>query len=445
MSIKILNEKGDWLVQVQRGGVRKSQRGTGGMKKAREAEEALRADMNAKVERQRAARLLGVEVDGDSDVRVARPVPTLREYFTERWIEHAKITQNPTTRLKSEFPFKYLVYHAGERRLDELLEPAAINAFVEAMKKKGPISFAKRGDGEPRKLWCHEISNCTVNKCLQLLRSLLYLAYREKVVATPPKIDLLPEDDAEAIVAISEEEFQQLLKACEDFRDVAPLLPEVTEFTAETGLRRGEVFTLTFRSVDFARSCIRVETQRRVRMVNGRPWKPKNSKWREIPLSSRALAIVEKRRADGPSGADDFVFPSHGGAPYVRMDHAPECAGKGFFPDAVEAAGLKDRMSFHGLRHLFAVRLLTRGVAITIVSELLGHSDINLTVKRYGRFASDAKVKFDAVRVLDQPRAEAPAHPPQPAKLEVIEGGRGIDHGASRPARRSRRTQDAIE
>lgn len=83
------------------------------------------------------------------------------------------------------------------------------------------------------------------------------------------------------------------------------------------------------------------------------------------------------------------------------MDHAPECAGKGFFPDAVETAGLKGMMSFHGLRHLFAVRLLTRGVPITVVSDLLGHSDINLTVKRYGRFASDAKVKWEAMKVLD--------------------------------------------
>ena len=52
---------------------------------------------------------------------------------------------------------------------------------------------------------------------------------------------------------------------------------------------------------------------------------------------------------------------------------------------------------------MFAVRLLTRGVPITVVSELLGHSNIQITVKRYGRFASDAKVKWDAVRVLDQP------------------------------------------
>jgi site-specific recombinase XerD len=58
-------------------------------------------------------------------------------------------------------------------------------------------------------------------------------------------------------------------------------------------------------------------------------------------------------------------------------------------------------MTSHRLRHLFAVRLLTRGVPIAVVSELLGHTDINLTVKLYGRFSSGAKVKWHAVKMLD--------------------------------------------
>jgi hypothetical protein len=38
------------------------------------------------------------------------------------------------------------------------------------------------------------------------------------------------------------------------------------------------------------------------------------------------------------------------------MDGAGEGAGSGWFPAAVEAAGLKGKITFHGLRHLFAVR-----------------------------------------------------------------------------------------
>ena len=77
-----------------------------------------------------------------------------------------------------------------------------------------------------------------------------------------------------------------------------------------------------------------------------------------------------------------------------------EAKGKGYFPDAVKDSGLKGKVTFHGLRHFFAVRLLTRGVPITVVSELLGHSDINLTVKRYVRFSSDAEIKWEAVEKL---------------------------------------------
>jgi integrase len=135
-------------------------------------------------------------------------------------------------------------------------------------------------------------------------------------------------------------------------------------------------------------------------MVNGKPWKPKCNKFREVPLSTKAKAIMVERCA--ALDPDDLVFPNKGGAPYIRLDYAPKDSGKGFFPDAVKAAGMKGSMTFKHLRHLFAVRLLTRGVPITVVSELLGHSNIQLTVKRYGRFASDARVKWDALKVLDR-------------------------------------------
>lgn len=130
MSIKILNDKGDWLVQVQRGGIRKTQRGTGGTKKARAAEEQLVGELTAEIKRRQAAEILGVEVDAAGEPIPPPQIPTLREYFQTRWLEHAQVVQNPTTRIKSEFPFKYLLYHIGDRRLDELLEPSAINAFV---------------------------------------------------------------------------------------------------------------------------------------------------------------------------------------------------------------------------------------------------------------------------------------------------------------------------
>jgi len=400
---KILNEAGDWLVQVQRNGERRSLRGTGGERKAKEAEAELRAEMARGQKVEDAESLLGVssQTHPTTSTLRAKELPTLRGYFEERWLKHAAVVQNLSTRMKSQYPTQYLLFYLGDRRLDELTESSVVNGFIEVMKEKGPLSFFQRKDGKPARVRCAEFSNATINKSLTLLRAVLNLAHNERVLSIKPKIDLLPEEDSTAVVAVSEKQFQTLVKTCELYRDVAPLMPEVVEFAADTGLRVGEVFHLTFGSVDIGRVCVRIETQRHTRVINGRAWKPKNCKVREVPLSKRALEIVKARLVEGPSSPTDRVFPSFGGAPYVRVEVSDELKGKGFFRDAVAEAGLKGVVTFHGLRHLFAVRLLTRGVPISVVSELLGHTDINLTVKRYGRFASDAKVRWDAVRVLD--------------------------------------------
>jgi integrase len=404
---KILDpDKGSWLVQIQRDGVRWTRgRKTGGEKAAKKAEEKLLAELERHLEVRKAAKVLGVAPPSGASSSDDLLPPKLSDYFVKRWPAHAMVVQNDHTRQKSEAPIKYVLFYLGDRRLNELLEPSVINEFVEKMKTNGPISFATKRDGKARKTWAwsRELSNATINRSLQRLRAVLYLAYREKRIPAAPKIELLPEDDSEAVIPPTEDQFKLLLKAAKKFVDVAPLMPEVIEFDAETGLRESELLCLTFNSVDRARRCIRIEKQPKIRFVNGKPWKPKYCKWREVPLSARALDIVDRRIATGPTGPHDLVFTNVGGAPYMRLAMAPKGSGKGFFPDVVEDAGLKGNVTFHSLRHLFAVRLLTRGVPIAVVSELLGHSDINMTVKRYGRFSSDAKVKWDAVSVLDTP------------------------------------------
>jgi len=397
MPYKILSEEGDWIVQVQRGGQRRTKRGTGGEREAKRCEAQLLAQLESETQRKHAARVLGVEEPSEPTKTAFKKLPTLRDFYCDRWVKHAEVVQNARTRARGVYAFQYVLYYLGDKRLDELCEPRMINEFVESMVKNGPMSFAKNRDGSPRKILATELTNVTINKSLQGIRSLLYLAHQEKLIPNAPSINLLPEDDSDAIVPPTEQQFQHLLEVCESFHAMAPLLRAVVEFAAETGLRPGEVFALTWKSVDLVRSCVRIETQARVKMVNGKPWKPKWNKFREVPLSERARAIIDARHADAPHEPTDLVFPNDGGTPYIRMDYAGEGAGKGYFRDAVRAAGLKGSVTFKHMRHLFAVRLLTRGVPITVVSDLLGHSNIQLTVKRYGRFASDAKVKWDAV------------------------------------------------
>jgi hypothetical protein len=205
-----------FIVQVQRGVARRTKRGTGTEADAKLIEAALLTDMEKERKLDEAAQLLGVERpavsgDGAGSLGGKPAVPTLREFFKDRWVPHANVVQNASTRRISRCPFNYLHYYLGDRRLDELLQPATINAFVEAMKTNGGVSFKKRKDGRP---WGHrtkELTNTTINKSLQCLRALLYLAHTEGVISDPPRIDLLPEDDSKPVLPPTEAQFKKLL------------------------------------------------------------------------------------------------------------------------------------------------------------------------------------------------------------------------------------------
>ena len=76
------------------------------------------------------------------------------------------------------------------------------------------------------------------------------------------------------------------------------------------------------------------------------------------------------------------------------------------FNTAVRRAGVED-FTFHDLRHTFASRLVMKGVSLKAVQELLGHTDIKMTM-RYAHLAE--KTMVDAVKVLDGEELKSNRH-----------------------------------
>ena len=149
------------------------------------------------------------------------------------------------------------------------------------------------------------------------------------------------------------------------------------------GLRRGELLGLMWDDVDFAGGTLQV----RRTLQKGQLLPPKTPKSRRrIKLTRRALDALrghrerqEAARAACARGRAEMrlVFPNRVGNPTC----GDNLYSRHFRP-LLKRAGLPP-IRFHDLRHSCATLLLTKGVHPKVVSEMLGHATISITLDTY--------------------------------------------------------------
>lgn len=144
-----------------------------------------------------------------------------------------------------------------------------------------------------------------------------------------------------------------------------------------TGLRLGEICSLKWSDIDFDNNILHVRRTVQRIAVSGQPSKtvlwegePKScfSK-RDIPLADNIASLLLKFRHDGD---------------YVLKDNSPmePRTYQNKYTKYLEASHIK-RSNFHILRHTFATNCIENGVDIKSLSEILGHSDVRITLNRY--------------------------------------------------------------
>jgi integrase len=173
---------------------------------------------------------------------------------------------------------------------------------------------------------------------------------------------------------LSPEEARAFLDAASDDRLEALYVLAVT-----TGLRQGELFRLRWRDVDLRASALQVRGT-----AAGEPKTAKSR--RQVQLSQTAVEALQRHRkrqagerlAAGPEWRDeDLVFTNVLGGPL----HIGNMTSRSFRP-LLERAGVP-RIRFHDLRHTAATLLLGKGIHPKVVSEMLGHSQVGVTLDLY--------------------------------------------------------------
>jgi integrase len=193
-----------------------------------------------------------------------------------------------------------------------------------------------------------------------------------------------PQSSREEMCPLTPEQAKLLLQVAHETGD---RLTALYVLAIHTGLRQGELLGLKWDDVDLEDGSLQV--RRTLAITKNGPvlTSPKTTgSRRSVKLTSKAIEAL-KRHLERQLGEIDrigslwsengLIFASEKGEPINRHNLTRRS-----FKPLLKRAGLP-QIRFHDLRHTCATLLLTRNVNVKIVSEMLGHSTIAITLDTY--------------------------------------------------------------
>lgn len=203
------------------------------------------------------------------------------------------------------------------------------------------------------------ISNRTLENRRSMVSAFFEWCANEEYIPKNPTRQIKPikftSDPREPLTGL---EMEMLRNACETLRDRAMI-----EFFYSTGCRVSEMVNMNISDIDFERKEV---------LLFG-----KGSKFRTVYMTPKCeIALKRYLEARGDKFADDALFTSER-APFQRMQkRGIETRIK----KLGELSGISRNVFPHLIRHTVATDGLNRGMDITEVQRILGHSNINTTL-----------------------------------------------------------------
>jgi integrase len=326
-------------------------------------EDGKRKQFYAKSQKEGIEKLRKVQRELEQGTLATGPQQTVRQYL-EYWLEEV---HRPTLRVGTYvkyrvFVYKHLIPVLGHLRLQKLTPQHVQSLYRQKEQELSPGTI--------------RLMHAVLRKALDTAVRWNLLARNVCDVVSPPRVG------KHEMHTLTVKQAHKLLAVVREHR-----LEMLLTMALVTGMRRGELLALRWSSVDLGGQCVYVS--RTVGYVTGHGYveaEPKTTAGkRVVMLPSFVVDMLRQHRAQqqeaklrvGSAWEDrDLVFVNrHGG--YLNPAYLLVV-----FKKVLTQAGLH-QMRFHDLRHSAATILLSMNVHPKIVQEILGHSDISMTLNIY--------------------------------------------------------------
>ena len=279
-----------------------------------------------------------------------RPVPLFRDFVAGLWKETHYHRYKPSGRKTvSGFLRRQFLPAFGPKPLDRI-SPAHVRRWFDRYSRTAPGG---------------------ANRALDVLRQIMNFAAACDHIGNDPTRGIERNRRAALTRFLSREEVARLHEVLDaQTRRGSGEKADIVRLLLLTGCRKGEIMGLNWSE------------------VHGDMLALGDSKTgpRTVPLNSQARAILDRQ----PRTGSPFVFPS-------PFDPArPRSPDYRFWYRVRREAGIGD-VRLHDLRHTMASHAVMNGVPVPVVSRLLGHSNVRMTL-RYAHLA-DRDIEAAAERV----------------------------------------------
>jgi len=220
----------------------------------------------------------------------------------------------------------------------------------------------------------------TAGTVFRILSACLKSARRFREIGANPCDDVvLPSAALPKIDVLNADEQMRLENASQNFETNTHTAIMLSLYI---GLRIGEICALKWEDIDFDKNLISINsTIQRIALLDNFDKmgnktkvvtdKPKSAKsTRQVPMPEAVSEVLKKIEQ-----LDGYVLNKNGKFLDVRTLQYR-------FKSVLKRAEIRD-IKFHVLRHTFATRCVECGIDVKIISEILGHSTVQLTLDRY--------------------------------------------------------------